>query len=205
MDQVKIGKFIAECRKEKKLTQAQLAEKLGVTDRAVSKWETGKCLPDASLMPELCEIIGISLNDLFNGRRIAMKNYKEVAEATMLEMRKIEEQKNKMLLTMEIVMGLAAAFALIISAVIFDQATGMSEAARAIILTVGIVQFFICMFIGLNIETKAGYYKCAECGHTYVPEYKSVFFAMHMGWTRRMTCPCCGKKSWQKKLTSRPD
>lgn len=57
MDQIKIGKFIAQCRKEQNLTQALLAEKLGISDRAVSKWETGKNLPDASIMPELCAVL----------------------------------------------------------------------------------------------------------------------------------------------------
>ena len=65
MDQVKIGKFIAECRRKTNLTQMQLAEKLNITDRAISKWETGKSLPDSSIMLELCDVLGISVNDLF--------------------------------------------------------------------------------------------------------------------------------------------
>ena len=63
MDQIQIGKFIAERRKHAHLTQMQLAEKLGITDRAVSKWETGKALPDSSIMLELCGILGITVND----------------------------------------------------------------------------------------------------------------------------------------------
>ena len=85
MDQIAIGKFISECRKEKHLTQAQLAERLGVTDRAVSKWETGRSMPDVSIMLELCEQIDISVNDLLNARRINMENYKEIAERTLFE------------------------------------------------------------------------------------------------------------------------
>lgn len=68
MDQIQIGKFIAACRKEKGMTQAQLAEKMGVSDRAVSKWETGKNMPDSSIMLELCSELGITVNDLLNGR-----------------------------------------------------------------------------------------------------------------------------------------
>ena len=67
MDQVKIGKFIAEKRKENNLTQMKLAEMLAVTDRAVSKWETGKSLPDSSIMIELCNILKITVNDLLSG------------------------------------------------------------------------------------------------------------------------------------------
>ena len=67
MDQLKIGKFIAECRKQKQLTQLQLADKLGITDKAISKWERGIAMPDTSIMLELCNILGISVNELLNG------------------------------------------------------------------------------------------------------------------------------------------
>jgi transcriptional regulator with XRE-family HTH domain len=67
MDQLKIGKFIAECRKQKQLTQLQLADKLGITDKAISKWERGIAMPDSSIMLELCDILGISVNELLNG------------------------------------------------------------------------------------------------------------------------------------------
>jgi len=75
MEQVKIGKFIAACRKKANLTQMQLAEKLGITDRAVSKWETGKAMPDSSIMLELCDALKISVNDLLCGEVVAMNNY----------------------------------------------------------------------------------------------------------------------------------
>ena len=77
MSQETIGKFIAACRKEKGLTQKQLAEKLNITDRAVSKWETGKSIPDAAIMLDLCKILGISANELLSGERIAMENYQK--------------------------------------------------------------------------------------------------------------------------------
>lgn len=77
MNQTEIGEFIAKCRKEKKLTQAQLAERLNITDRAVSKWETGKSMPDSSIMLELCEILGITVNDLLSGEKISMESYEK--------------------------------------------------------------------------------------------------------------------------------
>lgn len=83
MDQVEIGKFVAECRKEKSLTQAQLAEKLNITNRAISKWETGKSMPDTSVMLELCEILGISVNELLSGKRLSMENYQNEAEGNL--------------------------------------------------------------------------------------------------------------------------
>ena len=80
MNQVKIGKFIASKRKEQGLTQLQLAEKLCITDRAVSKWETGKSLPDTSLMPELCKLLKITINDLLCGEVVSVENYNEKAD-----------------------------------------------------------------------------------------------------------------------------
>ena len=73
MDQTKIGKFIAECRKKKKLTQMELAEKLNITDRAVSKWENGRAMPDSSIMLELCNLLGITVNELLSGEVIEKK------------------------------------------------------------------------------------------------------------------------------------
>ena len=95
MDQVKIGKFIAECRKKKNLTQLQLAEKLNITDRAVSKWETGKGMPDSSIMLELCNELNITVNELLIGETVKMENYNRKAEETLLEMAKKEEIQNK--------------------------------------------------------------------------------------------------------------
>lgn len=95
MNQKEIGKFISVCRKEKGLTQMQLAEKLNITNRAVSKWETGKSVPDASIMLDLCEILDISVNELLSGERIAMENYQKRADENMIEMKKQNEAINK--------------------------------------------------------------------------------------------------------------
>jgi len=104
MDQEKIGKFISSCRKEAGLTQASLADKLGITDRAVSKWETGKSLPDASIMIELCNLLGITVNELLTGEHITMDDYMNKAEENLLEMRRKVEQRDKLLLSVEKIM-----------------------------------------------------------------------------------------------------
>ena len=96
MNQVEIGKFIAGCRKEKGLTQVQLAEKLNITDRAVSKWETGKSMPDSSIMLELCEILGITVNELLSGERIEMNsNYEEKVSENLIEFKRKDENNLK--------------------------------------------------------------------------------------------------------------
>ena len=101
MDLKKIGKFIQECRHKKNLTQEQLAEKLSITDRAVSKWERGLSLPDAGIMLELCNILGITVNELLNGEKIEMKDYQEKNEKLLLELARQDEEKNKKLIFAE--------------------------------------------------------------------------------------------------------
>lgn len=91
MNQTEIGKFIAKCRKEKKLTQAQLAEKLNITDRAVSKWETGKSMPDSSIMLELCEILDITVNELLSGEEIDMESYEKKADENLIALKRKDE------------------------------------------------------------------------------------------------------------------
>ncbi len=202
MDQVKIGKFIAECRKKANLTQMQLAEKLGITDRAISKWETGKSLPDSSIMLELCGTLGITVNDLLSGEVVTMDNYNKNLENNLLEMVKQKEQADKRLLSAEVFIGITATvvlFALIFLAAFVQMSTGL----RISLMVLGFVLFFAGCFYALGIEQVAGYYACKHCGHRYVPTYKAVNLAMHMGRTRYMRCPECGKKSWQKKVLTK--
>ena len=92
MEQQMIGKFISACRKEKGLTQMQLAEKLNITNRAVSKWETGKSMPDVSLMLDLCSILGITVNELLSGERIIMEDYQKRAEENLMELQAKKEK-----------------------------------------------------------------------------------------------------------------
>ena len=204
MDQAKIGKFIAECRKERHLTQAQLAEKLGISDRAVSKWETGRSMPDSSLMMQLCDEIGINVNELLSGRRIEMDNYKDAAEAIILEMRKKEEQSNRYLLRLEVVIGILSTVSFLIlslSGTILD----IPVLARAFLIAGGFVIFIIGLVYALKIERNAGYYECGNCHRQYVPEIMDVTMAIHRGRTRRMKCPHCGVKAWHKKVLIRSE
>ena len=199
MDQIQIGKFIAACRKEKGMTQAQLAEKMSVSDRAVSKWETGKNMPDSSIMLDLCSELRITVNDLLNGRRIAMKNYKEIAEKTMLEMREAKEQNDKLLLKMEYVIIIPAVLIMLVLCLIAGYAQ-MPDWMRAVLIVIAFVQLMPAVFISLGIEQRAGYYMCSKCGHRWVPDYAQVFLAPHFGRTRKITCPHCGKRCYHKKV-----
>ena len=203
MDQIKIGKFISERRKQLNLTQAQLAEKLNITDRAVSKWETGRSLPDASIMLDLCSILNITVNDLLNGEVITVDNYKKQSEEVLIEMVKEKEERDRMLLRAEIIAGICSLLPLLIATIFVAYNEQIAEWIRAVIVGASIIPFLIVVPFLLKIEQKAGYYKCAECGHCYVPTFSSVLWAPHMARTRRMKCPKCGKKSWQKKVLNK--
>ena len=202
MDQVKIGKFIAENRKKQNLTQLDLADKLGITDRAVSKWENGKAMPDSSLMLDLCAILNISVNDLLNGEVVTMSEYDNKNEQILLQMVKEKQEADKKLLQVEIFVGVLSTlvlFGLIMVAALFD----IKDWVRAVLIIVGFIIFLCGCFMALKIEQVAGYYKCKVCGHCCVPTYKAVNMAMHFGRTRYMKCPECHKRSWQKKVISK--
>lgn len=202
MDQIKIGKFIAKCRKENSLTQMQLAEKLGITDRAISKWETGKSLPDSSIMLELCEMLGITVNDLLSGEVVTMSNYNEKLEKNLISMVKEKEKADKRLLSMEIFIVVLVS-AILLSLVFTAAFVTMADWLRVCLIVIGFVVFTIGVVYAVKIEQTAGYYECAQCGHKHIPTFGSVLWSMHMGRTRYMKCPKCSKKSWQKKVISK--
>ena len=202
MDQVKIGKFVAERRRNVNLTQMQLAEMLNITDRAVSKWETGKSMPDSSIMLELCDILKISVNDLLCGEVVTMDNYNKELENNLLEMINQKEQADKRLLALEIFIGVVVSVVLFIL-ILMASFVHMADWLRVILIIIGFIIFAIGITYAIRIEQTAGYYECAKCGHKYVPTYNSVLWSMHINRTRYMRCPECNQKSWQKKVLSK--
>ena len=202
MDQIKIGKFIAERRKNANMTQMQLAEKLGITDRAVSKWETGKAMPDSSIMVELCDILGITVNDLLCGEIITMENRNKEIEENMLELIRQKEQSDRWLLKLEVVVGVVVTAILLVLCVVASYVQ-MEDWLRILLIVIGFLPLMIVLPFLLKIEQVAGYYECKHCKHRYVPAFKAVNLAPHMGRTRKLQCPECGKKSWHKKVLTK--
>lgn len=202
MDQIKIGRFIAERRKKVNLTQMQLAEKFNITDRAVSKWERGKSLPDASLMLRLCEILHITVNDLLHGEVVSMENYNKEMEEKLIELIREKEESDRKLLTMEWVIGILSIIILLVPCIVAAYAP-LEEWLRVVIAFSGFLPGLIGLGFAIKIEQVAGYYECQACGHRYVPDLKSMYMAPHMGRTRYMKCPECGKKTWQKKVLTK--
>ena len=199
MDQLKIGKFIAECRKQKQLTQLQLADKLGITDKAISKWERGIAMPDTSIMLELCDILCISVNELLNGERINMENSNKKNEQLLFDMAKELETKNKIIWSSMWTIMIVSITALI--AGIFIAAFLIPEGIWQLVTIIGIcIVFLIPCFYALKLEVSVGAYKCKNCGHEIVPTYKEVLMAKHRGFTRHLMCPKCNKRTWCKKI-----
>ena len=202
MNQIKIGKFIAECRRSVGLTQAQLAEALGITDRAVSKWETGRAMPDSSLMLDLCLVLKISVNELLCGEKIIMENNNQKNEELLLEMAKELEKKNKTIWSsMWAIMSVSmiALFAgIMIAAFLVPEGP-----LQAVVIFVICAVFLIPCFYALKLEISVGAYKCKNCGHEIVPTYSEALWAMHRGTTRYLKCPKCDKRTWCKKVLTK--
>lgn len=204
MDQIKIGKFISSCRKEQGMTQAALAEKLGISDRAVSKWETGKSMPDSGIMLELCSFLGINVNELLSGEKIMTEVYDKRAEENLLEMRRQVEEKNRQLLRTEyliVIPVVAMGLVLILVAGLVE----MSSVWRGTLIFFAVAMIVVFAFIAVGIEQKAGYYECQKCHNRHVPTYWQANLAPHIGRTRYMKCPACGKWSYQKKVLTKGD
>ena len=199
MNQIKIGRFIAECRKKANLTQMQLAEKLGITDKAISKWERGVAMPDTSIMLNLCDILGISVNELLNGEIIYMANSNQKNEQLLLDMAKELEKKNKVIWTSMWAIMIVSIIALL--AGIFAVRFLIAEGVWQLVAVLGLcVVFLIPCFYALKLEVSVVAYKCKNCGHEIVPTYKQALNAMHMGTTRYLKCPECNKRTWCKKV-----
>jgi len=180
----------------------QLAEKLNITDRAISKWENGKGMPDSSIMLDLCNELKISVNELLSGEMIEMKNYNESVEKNLLEMVKQKQEADKRLLTLEIFIGVLVTI-IFLTLVFVASFLEMKDWIRVVLIVVGFIPFIIGVLFAIRIEQTAGYYECQRCHNKYVPTYSSVLWAMHINRTRYMKCPKCNQRSWQKKVISK--
>ena len=205
MDLEKIGKFIAERRKAKALTQLELAERIHVTDRAVSKWECGRSMPDSSIMLELCEVLEISVNELLTGEVLEMKDYNKQAELNLISMTKQKEESDKRLLKAEVFIGIIGVVVLLagLGLGIYFMKGLEKPIAGTISIVVGMVALLAMAIFAVRIEQLAGYYECQECHHRYVPTFCQTLMAPHVGRSRKMKCPHCGKRNYHKKVISK--
>ncbi len=203
MDYNKIGEFIANERKAKKITQAKLAEKLFVSEKTISKWENGNGVPDTSVLPKMCEVFSCTLNELLNGERIKKEEYSKKAEEKLLKLQKQKEERDKILLNTEIVLVVMSLCVMLIpcfiGSILFEYYS-FPEWKSTVITLSGLIPCLVGLGFALRIEQVAGYYECKECGEKRVPSYKETFVARHIGRTRCLKCPKCKKRTWYKKV-----
>lgn len=204
MDLQITGKFIKEQRKAKGLTQIELAERLNVSEKTISKWECGNGFPDTTLMLPLCKELGITANELLSGKLLSGDEYRAQAEENLIMLKDSQEKNTKHLLTLECVIGYMASLTFMAMIFIASYVT-MSTLWRVVLIVFGFINFIVGMAFGIRIEQVAGFYECKHCHHRYIPSYKSVFLSMHYGRTRYMKCPNCKQRSWQKKVINKDE
>lgn len=202
MDSIKIGSFIQEKRKEKGLTQQQLADALYISDRAVSKWERGKSIPDASTMVPLCKILDISLTELFTGEEIEEERRPSVNEEALLQMKKEKEDGERRILKVEpfLLVPLMICFASIYALTIVYGCLHEEFYPYMWGILISDLLLFLTLCFGIAyLEYKAGSYHCPECGKEFDINFSTFLFAPHHGSKRKLTCPHCHKTSYCPK------
>lgn len=203
MDQVKIGRFITEQRKQKNYTQRQLADILEISDKTASKWECGNGFPEVSLLLPLCKELEISVNELLSGERLSEVDYKQKAEENMVNFIQ-EKEANKKRMQLTILIGIIATISFITFILIVVMYTDvMSIPVKIILVAIACLIFIIGMYAAMQGERTIGYYQCKECGDTFVPTFKAYTMGIHLFSTRRLKCPHCGKKNWCKKILAK--
>ena len=202
MDIVKIGYFIRECRKNKNLTQKQLADKLYVEPKTISKWETGKGLPDVSIMKNLCNELGISLSELFIGDYIKEESNDLLIEKLIIDELKKEKIQNKKKLIGEILIG-CAFIGSVITLILLVGIVSIATYLKIILVVLSLIFLIVGLFGLVILDVNIGYFECAECHERFIPSIKDYVFGMHTLKKRKLKCPICGKKTWCLKRMTR--
>ena len=201
MDQIKIGKFIADERKRKGYTQKQLSEKLAISDKTISKWERGNGFPEVSLLLPLCNELEITVNELLSGERVSEEEYLKKAEENMVNLvREALESKKKIVLS-AMVAGLT-----IIATVPLFILSGMFEMpvwTRVLLMGIGFVIMVIGIAIACVLDREAGAFECPECKERFVPDMKSYVMGPHTITKRKLVCPYCGAHKYCKKVLTK--
>lgn len=203
MDQVLIGKFIAKERKKKGYTQKQLSEKIGISDKTISKWERGNGFPEVSLLLPLCNELDITVNELLSGERVSEEDYRKKAEENMVNMiKEREENKKKTILT--VVTGLISIISFVTLLMVVSMYTDViALPVKIVLIGIACAIFFVGLVVAMEGERTIGYYKCSKCDELYVPSFSSYFMGPHIITKRYMRCPHCGRMSWSNKVLSK--
>lgn len=191
MDQIRIGKFIAESRKSRNLTQRQLADALSISDKTISKWECGKGLPDVSLMLPLCTALDITVNDLLSGERVSATDYQQKAEGNMMNLMK-ENEENRKKMALSIITGVITIIA-VCSLIVIASFLDLPVIVRIILVVFSVAVALTGIAAAAMLDIKAGYFECSQCKELFVPSMDEYVKSYHTFTKRRLTCPKCGK------------
>ena len=201
MEPTRISRFIAERRKALGLTQRQLAEQLSVSDKAVSKWETGRGLPDVLLMLPLCAVLGITVNDLLSGERVGEGDYRKKAEENMMELMR-ENAENRQRLLQSIACGgvtVVAVCALVALAAFLP----LPAFARVALLLLAMAAAVVGIWAAATLDARAGWFECPHCKELFVPPMADYVKGCHTFTKRRLTCPRCGQTAMCRHRVAR--
>ena len=201
MEPTRISRFIAERRKALGLTQRQLAEQLSVSDKAVSKWETGRGLPDVLLMPPLCAALGITVNDLLSGERVGEGDYRKKAEENMMELMR-ENAENKLRMAQSLTCG-AVTIVAVCALVCLASFLPLPVAARIALLAFAIATAVAGIWAAATLDVRAGWFECPHCKELFVPPMADYVKGCHTFTKRRLTCPRCGQTAMCRHRVAR--
>ena len=201
MDQIRIGKFIADERKRKGYTQKQLSEKLEISDKTISKWERGNGFPEVSLLLPLCNELEITVNELLSGERVSEEDYRKKAEENMVNLvREAQESKKK------IILSVVVAALTIIAAVPLFMVSGMIEmenGIRIILIVIGFIVIIGGIAVACILDRDAGAFECPDCNERFVPDMRSYVMGPHTVTKRKLVCPHCGAHKYCKKVLTK--
>ena len=201
MDQIAIGKFIAEERKRKGYTQKQLSEKLEISDKTVSKWERGNGFPEVSLLLPLCKELDITVNELLSGERVSLEDYQRKAEENMVNLVKEAQESSK-----KIILSAVVALLVVVAAVPLFVLSGVLEMdtwLRCVLIAIGFVVLFLGIAVACVLDGEAGAFECPECKTRFVPDMKAYVMGPHTITKRKLTCPHCGAHKYCRKVLTK--
>ena len=201
MDQIAIGKFIAEERKRKGYTQKQLSEKLEISDKTVSKWERGNGFPEVSLLLPLCKELDITVNELLSGERVSLEDYQRKAEENMVNLVKEAQESRK-----KIILSAVVALLVVVAAVplfVLSGALEMDTWLRCVLIVIGFVVLFLGIAVACVLDREAGAFECPECKTRFVPDMKAYVMGPHTITKRKLTCPHCGAHKYCRKVLTK--
>ena len=201
MDQIQIGKFIAEERKRKNYTQRELADILGISDKTISKWERGNGFPEVSLLLPLCNELEITVNELLSGERLQEVDYKKKAEENMVNLVKEAQESKK-----KIILSAVVAMLVVVAALPLFLLSGMLELevwVRALLIVIGFFIMVVGIIVACILDRDAGAFECPECKERFVPDMKAYVMGAHTITKRKLRCPKCGAYKYCKHVLTK--